>query len=433
MRRAVIGLVPALAGVGAAGQPFAAYISALTEDSVLKLEDLNGDGDYLDAGESVVFFGPGNASGLPGVGSAQCLLALGYDDLLAGEGEETGPYSTALLRLTDANGDGDAMDAGEARIVWNTLLPLAGAPNVDRMKEILLRPDGSLLIADNNTINFDNDTPEAVWTLADTNGDGDYDDGEVTLFRELSPIGSPFGFITEDFKRRDDGSIVFSNADSSSNTVELWTLSADGATLTPFFDDDDILGIFVKETGMTLSPFTGAPMLFSGDTTGAVGLLEFQDNDGSGDIDPATEIVARYVSSSSSTGIAPDFNSVIDIEVAPDGALWLADLSDDTIYRFEDLNGNGNCQDTVGGVPEVTPIFSPAALGATTAFPRTIAFAIKPGCPADLNGNGVADPGDFTAWVVAYNQGDPAADLNGNGAADPGDFTAWVVAYNTGC
>ncbi|MGP1273141.1 MAG: GC-type dockerin domain-anchored protein [Phycisphaerales bacterium] len=54
-------------------------------------------------------------------------------------------------------------------------------------------------------------------------------------------------------------------------------------------------------------------------------------------------------------------------------------------------------------------------------------------CPADLNGNGVADPGDFTAWVAAYNQGDLRADLNGNGVADPGDFTAWVAAYNIGC
>ncbi|MGP1273690.1 MAG: GC-type dockerin domain-anchored protein, partial [Phycisphaerales bacterium] len=54
-------------------------------------------------------------------------------------------------------------------------------------------------------------------------------------------------------------------------------------------------------------------------------------------------------------------------------------------------------------------------------------------CLADTNGNGVVDPGDFTAWVAAYNANDPAADANGNGAADPGDFTAWVAAYNAGC
>ncbi|MGP1273688.1 MAG: GC-type dockerin domain-anchored protein [Phycisphaerales bacterium] len=55
-------------------------------------------------------------------------------------------------------------------------------------------------------------------------------------------------------------------------------------------------------------------------------------------------------------------------------------------------------------------------------------------CPADTNGNGALDPGDFTAWVTAYNAGDvPTADQNGNGALDPGDFTAWVTNYNAGC
>ncbi|MGP1273681.1 MAG: choice-of-anchor B family protein [Phycisphaerales bacterium] len=54
-------------------------------------------------------------------------------------------------------------------------------------------------------------------------------------------------------------------------------------------------------------------------------------------------------------------------------------------------------------------------------------------CPADVNGNGIADPGDFTAWVTAYNANDPAADQNGDGAVDPSDFTAWVSNYNAGC
>ncbi|MGP1273340.1 MAG: M12 family metallo-peptidase [Phycisphaerales bacterium] len=57
-----------------------------------------------------------------------------------------------------------------------------------------------------------------------------------------------------------------------------------------------------------------------------------------------------------------------------------------------------------------------------------------PICLADTNGNGELDPGDFTAWVTAYNAGDvPTADQNGNGSLDPGDFTAWVTNYNAGC
>ncbi|MGP1272763.1 MAG: GC-type dockerin domain-anchored protein [Phycisphaerales bacterium] len=54
-------------------------------------------------------------------------------------------------------------------------------------------------------------------------------------------------------------------------------------------------------------------------------------------------------------------------------------------------------------------------------------------CRADLNGNGVADPGDFTAWVAAYNASDPAADQNGDGLVNPSDFSAWVANFNLGC
>ncbi|MGP1272466.1 MAG: hypothetical protein ACTS22_03960 [Phycisphaerales bacterium] len=51
---------------------------------------------------------------------------------------------------------------------------------------------------------------------------------------------------------------------------------------------------------------------------------------------------------------------------------------------------------------------------------------------ADVNQNGLVEPGDFTAWVAAFNAGDLLADSNQNQAVEPGDFTAWVNAYNLG-
>ena len=54
-------------------------------------------------------------------------------------------------------------------------------------------------------------------------------------------------------------------------------------------------------------------------------------------------------------------------------------------------------------------------------------------CLADVNGDGVASPGDFNAWVLAFNSGNPAADQNGDGVLSPGDFNAWVLNYNAGC
>ncbi|MEO1583175.1 MAG: GC-type dockerin domain-anchored protein [Planctomycetota bacterium] len=54
-------------------------------------------------------------------------------------------------------------------------------------------------------------------------------------------------------------------------------------------------------------------------------------------------------------------------------------------------------------------------------------------CLADTNGDGVASPQDFTAWVLAYNNQTAACDQNGDGLCTPQDFTAWVGNYNEGC
>lgn len=54
-------------------------------------------------------------------------------------------------------------------------------------------------------------------------------------------------------------------------------------------------------------------------------------------------------------------------------------------------------------------------------------------CLPDVNGDGSVDPGDFSAWVAAYNQNDPRADQNLDGLINPSDFSAWVANYNMGC
>ncbi|MEL7484993.1 MAG: GC-type dockerin domain-anchored protein, partial [Planctomycetota bacterium] len=66
-------------------------------------------------------------------------------------------------------------------------------------------------------------------------------------------------------------------------------------------------------------------------------------------------------------------------------------------------------------------------------YTATVSDCGGPDCPADVNGNGVADPGDFNAWVAAFNAGAPECDQNGDGSCDPGDFNAWVINFNAGC
>ncbi|MEO1534217.1 MAG: GC-type dockerin domain-anchored protein, partial [Planctomycetota bacterium] len=54
-------------------------------------------------------------------------------------------------------------------------------------------------------------------------------------------------------------------------------------------------------------------------------------------------------------------------------------------------------------------------------------------CPADTNGDGVLNPADFNAWVIAFNNQSPACDQNGDGLCNPADFNAWVINFNNGC
>lgn len=54
-------------------------------------------------------------------------------------------------------------------------------------------------------------------------------------------------------------------------------------------------------------------------------------------------------------------------------------------------------------------------------------------CLADVNGDGMLTAADYSAWVAAYNNQDPAADQNGDGQITPTDFSAWVANFNAGC
>jgi hypothetical protein len=49
---------------------------------------------------------------------------------------------------------------------------------------------------------------------------------------------------------------------------------------------------------------------------------------------------------------------------------------------------------------------------------------------ADVNGDGLVTPADFSAWVAAFNAGNIAADQNCDGLVTPADFSAFVANFN---
>ncbi|MFI4892513.1 MAG: metallophosphoesterase [Phycisphaerales bacterium JB058] len=52
---------------------------------------------------------------------------------------------------------------------------------------------------------------------------------------------------------------------------------------------------------------------------------------------------------------------------------------------------------------------------------------------ADVNGDGLITPADFSTWVSRFNSNAPGCDQNQDGACSAADFSAWVASYNAGC
>ena len=111
---------------------------------VWRFEDLDANGRADDAGEATIYFNSTNASGV--VTSAGFGLepdrvrprSMYYLQTATGAVDQ-------LYRLTDANDDGDAQDAGEAVMVWST--NEAGFTNID----VVCLYTGDVLITDNST------------------------------------------------------------------------------------------------------------------------------------------------------------------------------------------------------------------------------------------------------------------------------------------
>jgi hypothetical protein len=73
------------------------------------------------------------------------------------------------------------------------------------------------------------------------------------------------------------------------------------------------------------------------------------------------------------------------------------------------------------------------AIDTTTGQSAIVQLTPLAACAADLNGDGVADFGDVSAFVAAFNASDQAADLNADGVLDFGDVSAFAAAFQAGC
>ena len=70
--------------------------------------------------------------------------------------------------------------------------------------------------------------------------------------------------------------------------------------------------------------------------------------------------------------------------------------------------------------------------GSTGAF-LIQGFTPPAGCPADMNGDGVLDFFDISAFLTAFGNGDSSADFTGDGTLDFFDISAFLTEFSAAC
>ncbi|MEZ6317740.1 MAG: GC-type dockerin domain-anchored protein [Phycisphaerales bacterium] len=135
---------PGFSPAAAASSNLVVFVHDQSSDQILRMVDRNADGDAHDPGEVTVFFD--DTDPVTGVDNAQGMVALDEWTLLATD--NFAPDNVVLLQ--DLNHDGDALDAGESSVWFDGLLP--SGLTITNPADLVRRTDGSFFLLDNNTL-----------------------------------------------------------------------------------------------------------------------------------------------------------------------------------------------------------------------------------------------------------------------------------------
>ncbi|MFI4897095.1 MAG: GC-type dockerin domain-anchored protein [Phycisphaerales bacterium JB059] len=401
------------------------FVHDQTPDQILRLTDLNADGDAHDPGEATVFFD--DAPPVTGVDNAQGMVALDAHTLLATDNFD--PDNIVLLRDLDMSGD--AFGPGENTVWFGGMLP--SALTMTNPAELRRRADGSYFLLDNNTL--DTTRPEAIYILKDLNSDDDVDDpGEISQFFELSPIGVSDAACFDVIEDTAGNVYVFDIADP--NQIEsIDIINPGGETRTEWLSSSTLFNLAgVTFFGMyELERFPGTDTLIFGGATlsNSITILSARDTNGSGTINAPGELRVLW----SEAGHADGFStgSCRDFVLAPDGSLLWTDGLRNRVMRLIDRNGDGDFQD----LGETTVFYDDAtAMGiGLPQLEQPLSLAVAQVCTADLaEPFGVLDFSDVSAFLIAFSAMDSAADLAPPlGVFDFSDVTTFLASFGAGC
>jgi hypothetical protein len=316
-----------------------ALIGDMTLDHIYLTQDLNGDGDADDAGESWVYFDATNGSGLPNPTASVYSIfqsISGYQ--FFGDGGTDSVY-----RMRDLNGNWNALDAGEANVWFSAADNFYGftlnAPN-----GIFQDSAGATYLLNAGTTSL----PDALYRTVDLNLDGDAnDENESTLWMDMQnliPNSSAFGltFLDDAAYISDlvggDPDAVFRVRDVDGNG------QIDAGEFNVFIDDTNPYGAQVGAGIVT----DGINLYISESLTSVdpQKVTRLIDLNGSGDIDDASEVLEVWNEDLVPAGYF--LGASWALAIGPGGELLVASSGtdeNDNVFRLLDLTGDGDFLD----------------------------------------------------------------------------------------
>ncbi len=283
--------------------------------------------------------------------------------------------SDQIFHLRDLNGDGDATDAGERLAFFDATNASGLSSPTGNVFAIHQAPDGTVFAGDGDT--------DSVYALRDMNGDGDATDaGEASpWFSDANAAGLPF-VTPNGIATGPDGALYVVNAgviagpvdDVIYRTVDL-NSDGDANDLGEATVWLDLQTLNAKSSAFDLS-FAGN-VAYVADTNGADPdtIYRIEDLDGDGTIETGEAKI--FISDGNPFGAPVDFAHA----VAGDNVYtWELTASGGVshVYRLTDLNGSGD----IDQAAEAVEVWNTGNLPA--GFDNQVGFAIAAAANGDL-------------------------------------------------
>lgn len=311
-----------------------------TNDTIVRVKDLNSDGIISDPGEVFLFFSAANAAGTPGMANPTAQAVSVCREVLVGD-----QGNGLIYKLADMNHDGDAQDAGESIV-------FCGPGNSAGLSFAF--PTGAAF--DSNCIPYvvnagNTSGPDAIYRLIDLNGDGDAMDNvggmhEASFYVADGAFGSgngPYGpqelfFI---------GSVGYVK-NSSTGIFAIYRfedLNSNGRADDPgefntFLDNANASGVTLA-AGLQMERDMARPnsaytlQLAAGGVDQLVRATDLNNDRDAQDVGEAAIVYTNAQAGFTATGI----------ESLPNGDVFLTDNSGIRVFRLRDLNSDGDYLD----------------------------------------------------------------------------------------